>query len=328
MNDFHKKLENIIFITLFILLFILIIISNFEKKTEKESLIVGILQSNNDQSVTWNEDYKQRTLQIYKNLIFNIKDKIPDLIIWPETGYPGILNLEKDGAKKIVRLYYGVNSYQLVGSDKAVKNKKGNIDYYNAAFLISPEGKIIDDYEKYHLVPFGEYIPFHNLFPFIDKVVRRYGYISFQRGKKLNPLKFKNIKTGALICYDSMFPEISRKFVLNGSDFLSHLSYETWYGNSCASAQIFTNLALRAVENNVYIARCVEAGISGIINNKGRIIYKTKLFEQISFAYKIYYEKKKKFTFYTKFGNWFIYVILIIFIIIVIIRRKNANPDK
>lgn len=325
---FIKKLENILFVILFVALFVLIIISNFEKKSEKEYLTVGILQSNNDQSVNWDQDYKQKTMQIYKKLIFNIKDKIPDLIIWPETGYPGILNLEKNAGKNIAKLYYGVDVYHLIGSDKAVKNKNGTFDYYNTAFLIGPDGKILDDYEKYHLVPFGEYIPFHNLFPFIDKVVRRYGYISFKSGKKLNVLKFKNIKTGALICYDSMFPEISRTFIKNGADFLSHLSYETWYGDSCASAQIFTNLALRAVENNVYIARCVESGISGIINNKGKIIYKTKLFEQISFTGKIYYEKNKNFTFYTRFGNWFIYFISIVFILIILIRRKNVNFNK
>lgn len=325
---FTKKLENIIFNLIFFIFLILIIVSNFEKKTEKNSLIVGILQSNNDQNTIWNQEYKQKTMQIYKRLIFNIKDKIPDLIIWPETGYPGILNLEKDASKKIARLYYGVDVYHLIGSDKAVKNKDGSFDYYNAAFLIGPNGKILDDYEKYHLVPFGEYIPFNNLFPFIEKVVRRYGYTSFKSGKKLNVLSFKNIKTGVLICYDSMFPDISREFVKNGADFLSHLSYETWYGDSCASAQIFTNLVLRAVENNVYIARCVESGISGIINNKGKIIYKTKLFDQTSFAHKIYYEKNKNITFYTKYGKWFVYLILIVLILLIIVRSKNVNFNK
>lgn len=323
-----EKIKNIFFYFIFFILFAFILMGNFSNKAKLEPVIIGILQSNNDQSAVWNLEYKNNVMQKYKKLIFNIKDKKPDLIIWPETGYPGILNLEKDAAKKISHLYFGSNTYHLVGSDKAVKNSSGKYDYYNAAFLITPDGRVADDYEKYHLVPFGEYIPFHTYFPFIDKVVRRYGYVSFKHGKELKIFSFKNFKTGALICYDSMFPEISRTYVKKGAQFLSHLSYENWYGNSCASAQIFTNIALRAIENNVWVARCVEAGISGIINNRGEIIYTTKLFEEISFASTIYVEKDKKLTFYTQYGNWFIWFLFVIIILNIIFRKKNDNIDK
>jgi apolipoprotein N-acyltransferase len=125
-----------------------------------------------------------------------------------------------------------------------------------------------------------------------------------------------------------MFPEISRTCVKNGAQFLSHLSYENWYGNSCASAQIFTNIALRAIENNVWVVRCVESGISGIVNNKGEIIHPTKLFEEISFAATIYVEKDKELTFYTKYGNWFIWFLLVIIILNIIFRKKNDNTNK
>ena len=324
----NEKIKNVYFYFIFLMLFSFILMGNFVKKSKLEPVVVGILQSNNDQSVVWDYEYKNKVMQKYKKLIFDIKDKKPDLIIWPETGYPGILNIEKDAAKNISDLYFGSYTYHIVGSDKASKNSSGNLDYYNAAFLITPDGKIANDYEKNHLVPFGEYIPFHTLFPFIDKVVRRYGYISFKQGKELKIFNFKNFKTAPLICYDSMFPEISRTCVKNGAQFLSHLSYENWYGSSCASAQIFTNIALRAIENNVWVVRCVESGISGIVNNKGEIIHPTKLFEEISFATTIYVEKDKKLTFYTKYGNWFIWFLLVIIILNIIFRKKNDNTNK
>src|SRR5208283_3756097 len=150
--------------------------------------------------------------------------------------------------------------------------------------------------------------------------VRRYGYESFSPGKKIAPLSMDGKYFGVLICYDSLFPEISRDFVKKGAEFLVHLSYETWYGKTPASAQIFTNTALRAVENNVWMARCVESGISGIVDNRGAITLSTKLFERTAVTGDIFIRRDKSSSFYTACGDWFIYVLLLVLALLVILR--------
>ena len=126
-----------------------------------------------------------------------------------------------------------------------------------------------------------------------------------------------------MICFDSFFPEIARQFARNGAGFLAHLSYETWYGVSPASAQIFTNAALRAVENDMYLVRCVSSGISGVVDNRGRITRTTRLFSREAFPADIKVKAPGYLTFYAKHGDWFPWAILLTLIPPVIYGRMK-----
>lgn len=301
---------------------IMIIAANAPRKAVDSKMIdVILLQRNVDQNVRWDANYRKMVFDITKTMSGASRTGgNPVLFIWPETGYPGAFNIEPE-AGSMIALLTGKTAYNLLGSD-AVKRQNKRVKYYNSVTLVRPDGSAAGEYSKYHLVPFGEYVPLQDVFPFIDKVVRRYGYESFSPGRTIEPMEIDGVKFGALVCYDGLFPEISREFSRKGATFIAHLSYESWYGNTQASAQIFTNTALRAVENNMYIARCVEAGISGIVDNKGRIIKSTGLFTRETLSATIPAGPGYGNTVYSRFGDWFVWFVLAVFTAALIIRKR------
>ncbi len=280
--------------------------SNLYKNSGTKLIRAAVMQPNIDQNVQWTPEYRKYTMETMKALYDSVAPEKPDIIIWPETGYPGILNMEKNGGPEIASWLKGV--YAVVGSDKAVING-GKTDYYNAAFMLAPAGNITGEYSKHHLVPFGEYIPLQEVIPFVKKVVQRYGYVGFKSGTSIEPFELDSVKIGPIICFDSFFPEISREHALKGAKMLVHLSYETWYGVSPASAQIFTNAVLRAVENRLYIVRSVASGISGIVDDRGVILGTTKLFEKKAFVRDIRINSSAGKSFYTLHGDWFAWML-------------------
>lgn len=316
----YKKSENVIWSLVFVFLLVLMIASNMYINTGTKIVKVAILQPNIDQNVPWTPKYHKDTMDMMKELYGMTAKKNPDLVIWPETGYPGILNMEIKGKPELTDWIKG--AYSLVGSDKAVI-KNGKPEYYNAAFMIDPYGKITGEYSKHHLVPFGEYIPLQETIPFVKKVVQRYGYVGFNSGTIIDPFEFDGVRVGPIICFDSFFPEISREHAKKGAKILAHLSYETWYGVSPASAQVFTNVVLRAVENRVYVARCVASGISGIVNDKGVILASTKLFEKKAFVYELKISDDKRLSFYTMYGDWFIWLLFAAFCAAAVVNLRK-----
>jgi apolipoprotein N-acyltransferase len=319
-----KAREIISYVVILTILIICVIISNIKLKYIDKELKISILQPNINQDVEeWTGNFRETTLKIYKEMILKLKDEKPDIIVWPETGYPGVLNYELWRAREISSWLKG--PWHIIGSDKIEINKYNERNYYNTVFIIDEKGNIKGEYSKYHLVPFGEYVPLQNVFPFIKKVVRRYGYTGFTPGNRIEPVIYKDIKIGTLICYDSLFPEISREFVKKGALFLVHISYETWYGKTPASAQIFQNTVLRAIENEVPLVRCVASGISGFVDCDGKIHLKSELFSKVALTGKILIKEKHTPSFYTKYGDWFVFFILIIFFVLIIINSREKN---
>ncbi|MEI7541650.1 MAG: apolipoprotein N-acyltransferase [bacterium] len=313
----YNKLENIVWIMIFIMLSGFAVISNYYQNTGTITVKTAIIQPNIDQNVRWTTKYQKYTMNTMKVLYKSISILKPNIVVWPETGYPGVLNMEGNKNPEIASWVKG--AFSIVGSDKILI--KNNItEYYNAAYMLNSNGKIIGDYSKHHLVPFGEYIPLQEVIPFVKKVVQRYGYVGFSSGSTIVPLDYKGIKIGPIICFDSFFPEISREHANKGAKILAHLSYETWYGVSPASAQVFTNVILRAVENRVYVVRSVASGISGIVNDKGEVLASTKLFEKKALVCELKLSDNQYRSFYTKHGDWLPLFLMIIFLFIMAAR--------
>lgn len=273
-----------------------------------EKITAAIIQPDIDQDVIWTKSYKESSMKVLSQLVSGLKKEKPGLVVWPETAYPGILNIEPPQAANIASWLPG--AYNLAGSD-GILYSKGETTYYNSAFLINDKGAILGQYSKFHLVPFGEYMPFQHTFSFVKKVVKRYGYEGFTPGGSTEPLDFKGIKMGVVICFDGFFPEIARASAKKGARFIAHVSYETWYGDTPCSAQIFQNVALRSIENGMPLVRAVASGISGFVDSSGRILAQTKLFEKTSMAAEIEAAPQGKMTVYTRFGPWFVWVMVI-----------------
>lgn len=250
----------------------------------------ALIQGNIDQDRKWDRDFQDETINIYSALsrkAYSVKEDL-DLIIWPETATPFYFQIESKLNNDVKEISRSLGVSLFFGSP-AFKRTDDHIGYLNSAFLISPSAngdkiEIAGRYDKYHLVPFGEYVPFKNLLFFVNKITEGIG--DFSPGKGVVTLDFaineKNeaspISLGPLICYEGIFPDLVRRFVKKGANVLVNITNDAWYGRSSAPYQHLSAVVFRAVENGVYLLRAANTGITAVIDPLGRIEKKTDLF--------------------------------------------------
>jgi len=149
--------------------------------------------------------------------------------------------------------------------------------YYNAAFMVQPDGRTAAVYRKVHLVPFGEYVPLQSLLFFVGSIVESVS--DFTPGEAIVPLPLDGVTISTAICYEIVYPGLVRQAVRQGSQLLTTITNDAWYGNSSAPHQHFLQASMRAIEQGRYLARAANTGISGIVDPYGRVLSRTGLFE-------------------------------------------------
>ena len=285
-----------------------------------DSINVSLIQGNIDQSVKWSRKYQTDTMNIYRDMSVAASKPGMSLIVWPETAVPFCFQNYDDRSREVINTATKVNSWLLFGSLGYVR-EEGETSFRNSAYLISPEGAVSGRYDKTHLVPFGEYVPLRDILFFVDKLVEGAG--DFTPGEKITPFLMGDREIGVLICYEAIFPEISREYCLKGADLLVNITNDAWYGNTSAPYQHLTMAAFRAIENRTYMIRAANTGISAIVNPTGKIISGTNLFERTALNGTVKFTRQN--TFYSRYGNIFacscIAFLLIGFLIS--LRRKN-----
>ena len=160
---------------------------------------------------------------------------------------------------------------------------------------------MLGKYDKVHLVPYGEYVPLKRFFPFLGKLVEAVG--DFRPGKEGQVLSLNGEKVGILICFEIIFPELSRLMVKNGAQLLVNITNDAWFGTSSAPYQHLSMGVLRAVENHRAVARAANTGISAFVDPVGRILDKTPLFEEAVRIRSLPVMDQE--TFYTHYGDLF-----------------------
>lgn len=243
---------------------------------------ISIIQGNIDQAVKWSAAMKEATVSKYLRLSQTVlQDSKTQLVVWPETALP--FYPQRDAlADRIVQFTTTSNTWLLTGAPlySITPNTDGSdlIRYYNGALLIGPSGKIGGQHAKQHLVPFGEYVPLRPYLPFLEPLVVSIG--DFTPGSSMEPLIQGPMKLGMLICFESIFPEISRNTVVRGANLLVNLTNDAWYGKSSAPYQSLSMAVLRAVENRRSLIRAANTGISGFIDPLGRVTAQTAIFTE------------------------------------------------
>ena len=270
---------------------------------QQPSLKIGLVQGNIDQSIKWDESFQKETLRIYDRLSSKAANGEPDLIIWPETATPFFFQEAKEYQPLVLEVPVKTNAFLLFGSP-SFKMERGKINHYNSAYLVSPSGEIIGKYDKIHLVPFGEYVPLSNLLFFIGSLGEGIG--DFKSGRETFNFFLPQAKFGVLICFEIIFPDLCRRFVKGGANFLVTITNDAWFGRTSAPYQHFAIATFRAVENRVFIARAANTGISGFIDPKGRIIREGEIFTEEAINGTIHLSKNK--TFYTLYGDVFAWI--------------------
>jgi apolipoprotein N-acyltransferase len=282
------------------------------KMSSQTPLDIGLVQGNIDQSIKWDESFQRKTLDIYENLSFKVAERKPDLIIWPETATPFFFQAAKEYQPFILDIPKKTDAFLLFGTP-SFKLERGKVNHYNSAYLVSPSGDISGRYDKIHLVPFGEYVPLSDLLFFIGSLGEGIG--NFKSGKEFTLLSLPQGKFGVLICFEIIFPELSRRFVKNGADFLVTITNDAWFGTSSAPYQHLSIATFRAIENRVFIARAANTGISAFIDPKGRIVQQGRLFEEEAMNGTIRLMKER--TFYTQYGDVFAWICSVFTIVLV-----------
>jgi apolipoprotein N-acyltransferase len=303
---------------------------------------VSVIQGNIPQELKWQRYSQEFILDRYIKISEEATFDKPDLVIWPEAAVPGfLLNREDDWIfQNVFNLAKKLKTNLLIGS--VVKEDSG---YFNSAILIDPEGKIIRRYNKLHLVPFGEYIPLRKMLVFLETVVP---IGDFTAGKDYTIFKIPNpnitksqlnppAKAGSqipnsfsvLICFEDLFPELSRRFTEKGAGFLVNITNDAWFGETSSPLQHVGLSVFRALENRRPLIRAANTGVSCFIAPSGKIgslitDQRGKAIFVTGYATGVVYANDSL-TIYTRYGDIVVLICLILVVCGIIYKYATSN---
>jgi apolipoprotein N-acyltransferase len=243
-----------------------------------------VIQGNILQHEKWDPALRDPIIGRYAALTRQAVERGATLVLWPEASLPVYFEDDPIRAAVIRRLAREYNITMLIGSDQlerirpeAAPEDPDNKNY-NAAFLVKPDGTTAAVYRKMHLVPFGEYVPLQRILFFVGPIVEAVS--SFTPGTEATLLPVDGHRISTAICYEVIYGSLIREFVVNGSEMLTTITNDAWYGRSSAAYQHWDQASLRAIENGRFLARAANTGVSGFVDPYGRVLEKSALFEQ------------------------------------------------
>ena len=244
----------------------------------------------------------------------------PDLIAWPESPAP-FYSSDPIFRNAVSDIAHASHSWVLTGS-LGVRNASMTpgqpSELYNSGSLMNPSGEWTARYDKIHLVPFGEYVPFKPLFSFAGGLTKEVG--DFSAGTSRAPLDAGGTKLGVFICYESIFPDEVRQLALNGAQVFVNISNDGWYGDSGAYAQHLKQARMRAVENARWLLRDTNTGVTASIDPYGSVVAAVP--RKIRGALLAPYGISNVITFYTRHGDWFACLCAIISVAALLMRLR------
>ena len=241
---------------------------------------IATVQGNIPQSVKLEYDFDQSVATLHKHIGLS-RDAIaqrPDVIVWPETMSPGILNLPAEGFGTHGRLAELCRAeLRKLAADASARLLIGTIAVegvpiercFNSAFFYSPEMSLLGRYDKVHLVPFGEYVPFRTQLPFLGWFVPT--QTDLTPGRDMVLFEVLGHKFGVLICYEDVVPSLARQLRGKGADFVVNITNDGWFRGSAELEQHNGISVFRAVENRLGVVRAANTGMSSFISPTGRV---------------------------------------------------------
>jgi apolipoprotein N-acyltransferase len=275
---------------------------------------ITVVQGNIEQVAKWDPAFQVATIKKYNRLSLTAAADKPDLVIWPESATPFYFLYEARPTETVMEGIRRVNSDFLFGSPAFVR-KDNIVKYYVSAYLVSPREETISRYDKAHLVPYGEYVPLKKWMPFLGKIVAHVG--DFVPGEKGKTIAWKKGRIGIQICYEIIFPDLSRAMTKNNATLLINITNDAWFGKTSGPYQHFSMTVFRAVENRRALARSANTGISGFIDPAGRILASTPLEKDAVITRPLPLLGNK--SVYTRFGDVFAQICLAVTILFIIL---------
>ena len=300
---------------------------------------IGVIQPHLSQRRTGGREKTLEAIKVCAGLSDRLLDRgNPDLIVWPETAVPVPVNsvdpLAQYYREEIARLGRKGNRPLLLGAI-TLKNdlsEPGGIAVYNSAVLVRPVLDVADTYSKVHIVPFGEYVPFGRQFPVLNRMVGMGRNLT--SGPEFRPLEIlPGLRAGISICYEDIFPYISRIHARKGANSLLVVTNDAWYPTSNEPIQHFVNSLFRAVETRLPMIRIGNSNYSVVIAPTGEVtetLFRTPdgkpdpgIRKRGCGVMTFSYQDFPKQTFYTRHGNLFIGICFVVFAVVLMLSLQN-----
>ncbi len=297
-------------------------------------LKVAMVQGDIPQSIKWDPNFLPESFKVYEDETAQAARRGAEIVIWPEAAaafffqpddrYPAAFAGDAAWRAALLKLAQSTGDPILFGAP-ALGARDGRVGFYNRAYLVSGQGDVVAHYDKINLVPFGEYVPARDLLGFfVNRVVQGFG--DMFPGQAQTLFSVKGARLAVLICYESVFPELTRRAVNSGADVLVNITNDAWYGESSAPYQALAMAAMRSVETKVPMIRVANTGISAIIRPSGEITARTPLFKRGTEIEAVAFRPTR--TVYTIVGDLFAELCFALAIVGVALARWRPRPQQ
>jgi apolipoprotein N-acyltransferase len=243
------------------------------------------------------------------------------LVVWPEVPAPLSLS-QADFARRAQEIARNSQSNFLLGVIGWEPGADGRLAAYNSAALLDPQGREEFHYDKIHLVPFSEYVPWRDFFWFAKNLTGLAG--DFRSGTHYVVGNLPGGRFSVFICYEAVFPDEVRQFVLVGANLLINISNDGWFGRSAAPAQHLEMARVRAVEHRRWLLRDTNNGYTASVDPYGRIV--AALPVDVRGELDAPYAFRTDTTFYTRFGDWLPEICAAVTVLLVLVALRRAEP--
>lgn len=300
---------------------------------------VGMLQGAVPVEVKWRRGNTPYSLSLYDSLARSVEGD-PELFVWPETSAPCYLNRDYWCRREVGQSARATDAFHLVGA-QAIRGDSTGQRTHNSCYLFSPDGNLLQQYDKVRLVPFSEHVPYQDYVPFMQKeFLQKYltfldrsgvqWWSNFYPGDSLVLFETRRAAFGVLICFESTFPDICRTYIRRGAHFIVGITNDTWFGTSVGIHMHSRIFVTRAVENRTWGVRVANSGLSYIVDPYGRLSHEQPLMETAAAVGRV--GLPSDYSIFTRYGNvvgrasW-LYTLCLIAILVLLwfIRRLHGR---
>jgi apolipoprotein N-acyltransferase len=302
---------------------------------EDEKINVSLVQGNIDPYEKWSAGFLETNASVYRRLTRQACESSPELIVWPETATACYIRYRAPYFHQIRSLVDSIGVPLVTGTQDFEWVDVHKVNRYNSAFLIRPNQQKVDRYHKIHPVPFSERVPLGEEIPgwyhFLDQVLDL-NVGNYATGDSIVVFQFlaeslkKWVRFSVVICYESVFPDLVRKFIRRGAQFLVIITNDGWFGKTSGPFQHARIAVFRAIENGIWIVRCANTGISAFIDPCGRTHKESALYREAVLNASI--SPRTGETFFTRYGMVFPWLIGVVNGVLLILALIDPFAHK
>ncbi len=275
------------------------------------SLRVGIVQANIPQELKWDPEHAREAFEAHLAVSREAAEGGVDLIVWPEASVPVFLEVEANYQRAVSELAREIGAALVIGGVAVERAGRGrDLRFHNSVFLVTPDGRLANRYDKSRLVPFGEYVPFRTLLGFLSGLATGIASGDVTPGPGPRAIEVESLgpdhALAPLICYEVIYPDLVRKAVRAEARVLVNVTNDAWYGRTSAPHQFLAIATMRSAEHGLPMVRAANTGISAIVDGEGAVVSATPIFERRALRGSLPRGRGGG-TPYTRFGDWVVW---------------------